>query len=96
MEFSPGRCEHDVRDAFPKSFGDEFLRLERSGIQLLTPEEFRSAKGTQFSSRVDAIRRELGDELPDQPTAFARETRRSIKLDIKRAVHHALERPVDE
>jgi hypothetical protein len=79
-----------------ETFGDEFLRLERAGIQLLTPEELRSERGAQFSSRVDEIRRELGEALPDQPAPFTRETRRSIKLDIKRAVYRALERPIDE
>ena len=79
-----------------ETFGDEFLRLERTGIQLLTPEELRSERGVLFSSRVDEIRRELGEALPDQPTVFARETRRSIKLDIKRAVYRALERLGDD
>jgi hypothetical protein len=68
-----------------ENFGDEFLRLERAGIQLLTPEEFRSERGVQFSSRVDEIRRELGEALPEQPTAFDRKIRRSIKRELYRA-----------
>ena len=32
-------------------FGDEFLRLERAGIQLLAPEAFRSERGRQARSR---------------------------------------------
>jgi hypothetical protein len=79
-----------------ETFGDELLRLERAGIQLLTPEELRSEKGAQFAPRIDEIRRELGEALPEQPVPFARRSRRSIKLDIKRAVYRALERPVDE
>ncbi|NNE18934.1 MAG: DUF5060 domain-containing protein [Myxococcales bacterium] len=51
-----------------ETFGDEFLRLERAGIQLLTPEVFRSEKGVRLSSRIDEIRRELGEALPEQPT----------------------------
>jgi hypothetical protein len=66
-------------------FGDEFLRLERAGIQLLTPEEFRSERGLQFSSRVDEIRRELGKALPAQPSAFTRRVQRSIKQELFRA-----------
>jgi hypothetical protein len=68
-----------------ENFGDEFLRLERAGIQLLTPEEFRSERGVQFSSRVDEIRRELGEALPEQPSAFNRKVRRSIKRELYRA-----------
>jgi len=84
------------RNAKFEAFGHEFLRLERAGIQLLTPEEFRTERGVQFSSRIDEIRRELGEALPDQPTAFTRKIQRSIKRDIKRAVYRALERPIDE
>jgi hypothetical protein len=72
-----------------ETFGDEFLRLERAGIQLLTPEEFRSERGVQFSSRVDEIRRELGEALPEQPTAYDRKIRRSIKRDIARELRRA-------
>ena len=74
-----------------ETFGDEFLRLERAGIQLLTPEDFRSERGVQFSSRVDEIRRELGEALPEQPTAYNRKIRRSIKRDIARTLHRMLE-----
>jgi hypothetical protein len=76
-----------------ETFGDEFLRLERAGIQLLTPEEFRSERGIQFSSRVDEIRRELGEALPEQPTAYNRKPRRSIKRDIARALYRAFKSP---
>jgi hypothetical protein len=72
-----------------ETFGDEFLRLERAGIQLLTPEEFRSERGAQFSSRVDEIRRELGEALPEQPSALGRKVRRSIKGDIARKLYRA-------
>lgn len=79
-----------------ETFADEFLRLERAGIQLLTPETFRSERGVQFSSRIDEIRRELGEALPEQPTAFTREIRRSIKRDLARAIYRVLEIPVDK
>lgn len=67
-----------------ETFGDEFLRLERAGIELLTPAEFRSQRGLQFASRVDEIRRELGEALPEQPSAFNRKVRRSIKRELYR------------
>ena len=70
-----------------ENFGDEFLRLERAGMQLLTPEAFRSERGVQFSSRIDEIRRELGEALPEQPTAYSRKVRRSIKRSIARELH---------
>ncbi|MBT8467986.1 MAG: DUF5060 domain-containing protein [Deltaproteobacteria bacterium] len=73
-----------------ETFGGEFLRLERAGIQLLTPEEFRSERGVQFSSRVDEIRGELGEGLPEQPTAYNRKIRRSIKRDIAREINRVL------
>jgi hypothetical protein len=79
-----------------ETFGDEFLRLERAGIQLLTPEEFRSERGAQFSSRIDEIRRELGEALPEQPTAFNRKIRRSIKRDIARALYRAFDIRLDK
>ncbi len=66
-------------------FGDEFMRLERAGMQLLTPEAFRSESGLQFSSRIDEIRREFGKALPEQPRAFTRRVRRSIKRELYRA-----------
>ncbi len=72
------------RSAKFETFGDEFLRLERAGIQLLSPVEFRSQRGVQFSSRVDEIRRELGEALPEQPSAFTRKVRRSIKRELYR------------
>ena len=79
-----------------KNFGDEFLRLERAGIQLLTPQEFRSERGVQFSSRVDEIRRELGEALPEQPAAYTRKNRQSIKRDIGRTLHRVLESRPDK
>ena len=72
-------------------FGDEFLRLERAGIQLHTPETFRSESGVRFSSRIDEIRRKLGRELTEEPSAFDRKVRRSIKRDIARKVYCALD-----
>ena len=72
-------------------FGDEFLRLERAGIQLHTPETFRSESGVRFSSRIDEIRRKLGRELTEEPSAFDRKVRRSIKRDIARKVYRALD-----
>jgi hypothetical protein len=72
-----------------ENFGEEFLRLERAGMQLLTPQEFRSARGAQFSSRVDEIRRELGEALPEQPSAYHRKVRHSIKQDIQRELYRA-------
>ena len=74
------------------TFGDELMRLERAGIQLLTPETFRSERGVQFSARVDEIRRELGRPLPEQPSAYTRKIRRSIKRDISRKVYRVLDR----
>ena len=68
------------------------MRLERAGIQLLTPETFRSERGVQFSARVDEIRRELGRPLPEQPTAYTRKVRRSIKRDIARKIYRVLDR----
>jgi len=82
-----------TRRAKFENFADEFLRLERAGIQLLTSEEFRSERGVQFSSRIDEIRRELGEALPEQPTAYSRKVRRSIKRDIAREVYRALKVP---
>ncbi|MDH3726977.1 MAG: DUF5060 domain-containing protein [Myxococcales bacterium] len=79
-----------TRRAKFETFGDEFLRLERAGIQLLTPEIFRSERGAQFSSRVDQIRGELGEGLPEQPTAYNRKIRRSIKRDIARELYRVL------
>ena len=79
-----------------EAFGDEFLRLERAGIQLLTPETFRSERSVQLSSRIDEIRRELGEALPEQPTAYTREIRRSIKRNIVRELYRVLEIPVDK
>jgi hypothetical protein len=79
-----------------ETFGDEFLRLERAGIQLLTPETFRSERGVQFSSRIDEIRRELGEALPEQPSAFNRKIRRSIKRDIARALYRAFDIGLDK
>ena len=70
-----------------EAFGDEFLRLERAGIQILTPETFRSELGVKFSSRVDEIRRELGEALPEQPSAFGRTTQSFIKQDIARELY---------
>ena len=58
-------------------------------MQLLTPETFRSEKGVQFSSRIDEIRRELGEALPEQPSAYNRKTRRSVKQDIQRELYRA-------
>ena len=84
------------RGAKFETFGGELLRLERAGIQLLTPEEFRSARGAQFSSRVDEIRRRLGEALPEQPSAFTREARHNIKHDIARKVFPALGIPFDK
>jgi hypothetical protein len=72
------------RSAKFETFGEEFLRLERAGIQLLSPAEFRSKRGVQFSSRVDEIRRELGEALPEQSSAFNRKVRRSIKRELYR------------
>jgi hypothetical protein len=74
-----------------ETFGDEFMQLERAGIQLLTPEMFRSERGVQFSARIDEIRRELGRALPEEPSAFDRKVRRSIKRDIARKVYRALD-----
>jgi hypothetical protein len=54
------------------SFGDEFLRLERAAIQLLTPEAFRSEEGARLSSRIDEIRNQLGQAFPEQPEAMGR------------------------
>jgi hypothetical protein len=75
-----------------ETFGDELMRLERAGIQLLTPETFRSERGLQFSARVDEIRRELGRPLPEQPSAYTRKIRRSIKRDIARKIYRVLDR----
>ncbi|MDH3726295.1 MAG: hypothetical protein OER77_02095, partial [Myxococcales bacterium] len=72
--------------------GDELARLERAGVQLLTPDEFRSERGVQFAARVDEIRRELGRPLPEQTSAFTRKSRRSIKRDIARKFYRVLER----
>jgi hypothetical protein len=79
-----------------RNFGDEFLRLERAGIQLLTPETFRSERGLQFSSRIDEIRRELGEALPEQPTAYTRKVRRSIKRDIARELYRTFDIRLDK
>jgi hypothetical protein len=79
-----------------ENFGDEFLRLERAGIQLLTPETFRSERGLQFSSRIDEIRRELGEALPEQSTAYTRKIRRSIKRDIARELYRAFDIRLDK
>jgi hypothetical protein len=68
-----------------ETFGDELMRLERAGVQLLTPEDFRSKRGAQFSARIDEIRRELGEALPEQPSAFHRKVRRSIRRELYRA-----------
>ena len=59
---------------------------------VLTPETFRSEWGVQFSARVDEIRRELGRPLPEQPSAYTRKIRRSIKRDISRKVYRVLDR----
>jgi hypothetical protein len=85
-----------TRRAKFETFGEELLRLERAGIQLLTPEEFRSKRGVQFSSRIDEIRRQLGEALPEQPTAFTRQTRSSIKSDIARALYRAFDIRLDK
>ena len=77
-------------------FGDEFLRLERAGIQLLTPEIFRSEAGVQLSARIDEIRRELGEALPEQPTAYNRKVRRSIKRDLARELYRAFDICLDK
>ncbi|NNE17549.1 MAG: DUF5060 domain-containing protein [Myxococcales bacterium] len=69
-----------------ETFGDELMRLERAGVQLLTPEDFRSERGAQFSARVDEIRRELGEALPEQPSAFNRKIRRSIRRELYRVL----------
>jgi hypothetical protein len=74
-----------------EAFGDELMRLERAGIQLLTPEGFRSERGVQFSARVDEIRRELGRPLPERPSAFDRKVRRSIKRDVARKVYRTFD-----
>lgn len=79
-----------------EAFGAEFLRLERAGIQLLTPDALRSDEGRQLSSRIDEVRRQLGEALPDRPIPFDRDTRRSIKLRIKRVLYDLLEEPADE
>jgi hypothetical protein len=73
-----------------EAFGEEFLRLERAGIQILTPETFRSERGVQFSLRIDEIRRELGEALPEQPSAFGRTVQRFIKHDIARGLNRVL------
>ena len=66
-------------------FGDGLMRPERAGMQVLTPEAFRSESGLQFSSRIDEIRRQLGEGLPEQPSALTRRVRRSIKRELYRA-----------
>ena len=79
-----------------ENFGDELMRLERAGMQLLTPQELRSARGVQFSSRVDEIRRELGEALPENPSAFTRKVRRSIKRDIAREAYRTFDIRLDK
>jgi hypothetical protein len=79
-----------------ESFGDELMRLERAGMQLLTPEAFRSERGLQFSSRIDEIRRELGEPLSEQRSAFTRKVRRSIKRDIARELYRAFDIRLDK
>ena len=41
---------------------------------------------------MDEIRRELGRPLPEQPSAYTRKIRRSIKRDIARKIYRVLDR----
>jgi hypothetical protein len=45
---------------------------------------------------VDEIRRELGKPLPEEPSAFERKVRRSIKRDIAREVYRAFDIRLDK